>query len=141
MKVAKSAIEFSKALVVRINLKKAEEGYNFAIEVLKKTAGISTEDLLSINQVRQRMADMYRTSFSTNGSQRYDPEDRPFKLSEACNQTVDKINGEDNQLGAYARAKALAMFGKAHVAKKLRDKAEELLLKAQTLISGEYGED
>ena len=68
MKVAKSAIEFSKALVVRINLKKAEEGYNFAIEVLKKTAGISTEDLLSINQVRQRMADMYRTSFSTNGS-------------------------------------------------------------------------
>jgi hypothetical protein len=82
-------------MVVRINLQKAEEGYRFAIGALKLSTGVENEDLVSIVKVKQNLADLYRTSFSSSGSQRSDPLDRPFKLATECNESIERILASD----------------------------------------------
>ena len=138
--VLKTVKGLSKTLVIRVNLKKAEEGYKFAIMVLKMMTGAETEELMQIIKLKHLLTEVYRVAFSTTGSQMYDPLDRPSKMTLECKEQVDKIF-EGDKFGIYQKAKALMFVGKSYVSKKEREKAEATLLEAQSMITAEYGED
>lgn len=77
------------------------------------------------------MADIHRTCFSATGKQAYDPQDRPLKILNECHEQINGILGEADKYN-YIRAKVLTQIGKTHIAKAEREKAESVLLDAQT---------
>ena len=46
-------------MICRLKLDKAEEGFTYVIEALKKIHGIETEDLLSVVKFKHELASMH----------------------------------------------------------------------------------
>ena len=105
----------------RLDLKNAEEGFTFIVEVLKKIAVVPSGDLLSIVKMKHELANIHLLSVDSRNNKVYDPKDRPAILANEAREIVDRIIlvGDDaaNNYN-YIRAKALAQVGKSELLKK-----------------------
>ena len=70
----------------------------------------------------------------------YDPKNRPAQLANQSREIVERILGE-SESNNYHRAKAIAQIGKSELVQKNQEKAEQLFLEAQTVISACFGSD
>ena len=104
-------------MICRLKLDKAEEGFTYVIEALKKIHGIETEDLLSVVKFKHELANMHLQKVDTRNKKVYDAKDRPGQLAIQSREIVERILGEDDPYN-YLRAKAIAQIGKCELVKK-----------------------
>ena len=110
-------------MIGRLNITKAEEGFIFIINVLKKAAAVESGDLLSVVKFKYELGNVYLLGTDTQGKPVYDNEDRPRKLATEAKETVEKILGSDEQY-SYLRAKAIAQLGKSELVLKNAEKTK-----------------
>ena len=75
----------------RLDLKKAEEGFTFIVEVLKKITAVPSGDLLSVVKMKHELANIHLLHVDSRNNKIYDPKDRPSILAyEACD-IIDRM--------------------------------------------------
>ena len=129
MQVCKTISGLSKVMIGRLNIPKAEEGFTFIIDVMKKASGVESGEILSVVKFKHELAGCYLLGTDNSGKPVYDKEDRPRKMANECKATVESIIGDDEQF-SYLRAKAIAQIGKAELVLKNVEKTAELFLQA-----------
>ena len=72
-------------------MKKAEEGFTFIIEVLKKISTVSSGDLLSVVKMKHELANIHLLTVDSRNNKVYDAKDRPAILAKEALEIVDRI--------------------------------------------------
>ena len=113
LQVLRTISGLCKNQIGRLDLKKAEEGFTFIVEALKKIAAVPSGDLLSIVKMKHELANLHLLSVDSRNNKVYDAKDRPATLAVEARQIVDRIIGkghigEASENYNYLRAKAIA---------------------------------
>ncbi len=77
----KTIEQLCKNLITRLDLEKAEEGFNFVLETLKKVYDNESGDLLGVVKCKHNLANMHLMKLDYNNHKTYDTQDRPAKLA------------------------------------------------------------
>ena len=94
-------------------MKKAEEGFTFIVEALKKVSAVPSGDLLSVVKMKHELANIHLLTVDSRNNKVYDVKDRPALLAIEARKIVERIigggkGGEPADTYNYLRAKAIA---------------------------------
>ena len=121
LQVLRTISGLCKNQIGRLDLKKAEEGFTFIVEVLKKITAVPSGDLLSVVKMKHELANIHLLTVDSRNNKVYDPKDRPAIIANEARDIVDRlilVSDEPANNYNYIRAKAIAQIGKAELLRK-----------------------
>ena len=85
-----------KDLITRLDLVKAEEGFNFVLLTYQKAYNSDNQDLFPVIKTKHNLANMHLMKLDYLNHKTYDAQDRPAKLALEARESVERILGAED---------------------------------------------